>query len=158
MANSLSRFLFTMLLGAVLTPLAGYVGSLAFPSLIVVWSLSLFASVFVGLKVTAALLIVPGMFGAQFAWPVTCFLFPLVGLRLRPATPSAPFAFSTFGALFGGLSTYVLIASGSLFVNPRNQVEFVVASVIAGAVLGGIFGYSLWRYDRIYPVKSGAVG
>lgn len=159
MARSLLRFLFTMLLGAAVTPLAGYVGSLAFPGLIVAWSLSLFASIFVGLKVTAALLIVPGIFGAQFAWPVTCVLFPLVGLRWRPVTASATFAFSAFGALLGGLSTYVRIASGSLFVNPRNQFEFVAASVIAGAVLGGVFGYSLWRFDRVYPVRRAeAVG
>jgi hypothetical protein len=159
MARSLLRFLFTVLLGAAVTPLAGYVGSLAFPGLIVAWSLSLFASIVVSLKVTAALLIVPGIFGAQFAWPGTCVLFPLVGLRWRPVTASATFAFSAFGALFGGLSTYVRIASGSFFVNPRNQFEFVAASVIAGAVLGGVFGYSLWRFDRMYPVRRAeAVG
>jgi hypothetical protein len=154
MTRSLLRLLFTMLLGAAVTPLAGYIGSLAFPGLIVAWSLSLLASIFVGLKVTAALLIVPGIFGAQFAWPVTCVLFPLVGIRWRPATASATFVFSAIGALFGGLSTYVRIASGSLFVNPRDQFEFLAASLIAGAVLGGVFGYSLWRFDRMYPVRS----
>jgi hypothetical protein len=154
MTRSLLRLLFTMLLGAAVTPLAGYIGSMAFPGLIVAWSLSLLASIFVGLKVTAALLIVPGIFGAQFAWPVTCVLFPLVGIRWRPATASATFVFSAIGALFGGLSTYVRIASGSLFVNPRDQFEFLAASLIAGAVLGGVFGYSLWRFDRMYPVRS----
>ena len=153
MAISLLRFSFTMLLGAALTPLAGYIGSLAFPGLIVIWSWSLFASIFVDLKATAALLIVPSIFGAQFAWPITCVLFPLMGLRWRPFTVSATFGFSAMGALFGGLSTYVRTASGSLLVNPRDQFEFVVGSVIAGAVLGGIFGYSLWRFDRMYPVR-----
>jgi hypothetical protein len=143
-----------MLLGAALTPLAGYVGSLAVPGLFVIWSWSLFVSIFVDIRATAALLIMPGIFGAQFAWPITCVLFPLVGLRWRPLTLSATFGFFALGAPFGGLSTFVWIASGSLLVNPRDQFEFVVGSVIAGAVLGGIFGYSLWRFDRMYPVRG----
>ena len=65
MARSHSRIFFSVAVGVlayVLEP--GYVGSLAFPGLVVIWFWSVLISIFVGgAKATLALLIVPSMFG-----------------------------------------------------------------------------------------------
>jgi hypothetical protein len=82
-------------------------GGLAFPGLIVVWFWSVLISIFVGgTKAALALVIVPSMFGAQFAWPITCILFPLLGLIRQPATVSTAFVLSGCGAVLGASVTY----------------------------------------------------
>jgi hypothetical protein len=156
MARSHSRIFFSVAVGVSLTFLAGYVGSLAFPGLVVIWFWSVLISIFVGgAKATLALLIVPSMFGAQFAWPVTCILFPLIGLLRQPATISTVFVLSGCGALLGASITYARFATQTfVFVNPQNQLHFVVASAVAGAVLGGAFGFCLWRFDVAYPARG----
>jgi hypothetical protein len=155
MARSYSRIFFSIAVGISLTFLAGYIGSLAFPGLVVIWFWSLFISIFVGgAKATLALLIVPSMIGAQFAWPVTCILLPLIGLVRQPATISTVFVFSSCGLLLGASTTYVRLVTHLIFyVNPQNHLHFVLASAIAGAVLGGVFGFCLWRFDVAYPTR-----
>jgi hypothetical protein len=86
MVRSLLRLFYSAAIGVSLTFLAGYVGSLAFPAAIELWCWSLLISLFVNIKATAALLVTPSLYGAQFAWPVTCVLFPLIGLVRQPAT------------------------------------------------------------------------
>jgi hypothetical protein len=140
------------LVGGAVTLLAGYVGSFAFPAAIEIWVWGLFISVFVGgIKATTALLVMPGIFGAQFAWPVTCIFLPSIGVFRRPATMSSVFVFSGCGAVLGSLTTYVRFAARLLYVHPSNQIRFIIASAIAGVILGGIFGFCLWRFDVIYP-------
>ena len=155
MARSHSRIFFSVAVGVPLTFLAGYVGSLAFPGLVVIWFWSVLISIFVGAKATLALLIAPSMFGAQFAWPVTCILFPLIGLVRQPATMSTAFVLSGCGALLGASITYArFVTQTILFVNPQDHLRFVVASAISGAVLGGVFGFSLWRFDVAHPIRE----
>jgi hypothetical protein len=145
---------FSVVVGISLTFLAGYVGSFAFPEAVAIWFWSLLISVFAGgAKATAALLIVPSMFGLQFAWPVTCILLPLIGLVRQPATTSSVFVLSGCGALLGALVTRARFAVDLVFiVGLQNQSDFVIASAIAGAALGGMFGFCLWRFDVTYPL------
>jgi hypothetical protein len=155
MVRSLLRLFYSAAIGVSLTFLAGYVGSLAFPAAIELWCWSLLISLFVNIKATAALLVTPSLYGAQFAWPVTCVLFPLIGLVRQPATMSSVFALGACGALLGALTTYIRFASHLIyFVDERNQLDFVFASAIAGAVLGGVFGFCLWRFDVAYPLRG----
>jgi hypothetical protein len=156
MARSHSRIFFSLAVGVSLTFLAGYVGSLAFPEVVVVWFWSVLISIFVGdAKSTLALLFVSSMIGAQFAWPVTCILFPLMSLARQPATISTVFVLSSCGALVGASITYArFVAQLIVFVNPQNHPHFVVASAIAGAVLGGVFGFFIWRFDVAYPTRG----
>jgi hypothetical protein len=156
MARSHYRIFFSVAVGVSLTFLAGYVGSLAFPGLVVIWFWSVLISIFVGgAKATLALLIVPSMIGAQFAWPVTCILFPLIALVRQPTTISAVFVLSGCGALLGALVTYAkFVTQLIVFVNPQNHFHFVAASALAGAVLGGVFGFCLWRFDVAYPTRG----
>jgi hypothetical protein len=158
MARSHSRIFFSLAVGVSLTFLAGYVGSLAFPEVVVVWFWSVLISIFVGdAKSTLALLFVPSMIGAQFAWPVTCILFPLIGLVRQPATISTVFVFSGCGALLGASITYVRFVTHLVdFVTSQNHPHFVLASAIAGAVLGGVFGFCLWRFDVANPTRGPA--
>jgi hypothetical protein len=155
MARSHSRIFFSVAVVVSLTFLAGYVGSLAFPGLVVIWVWSVLISIFVGAKATLALLIVPSMFGAQFAWPVTCILFPLIGLVRQPATMSTVFVLTGCGALLGASITYArFVTQTILFINPQDHLRFVVASAISGAVLGGVFGFCLWRFDVAHPIRE----
>jgi hypothetical protein len=142
--------------GVLLTFLAGYVGSLAFPGVVVIWFWSVLISIFVGgAKATLALLIVPSMIGAQFAWPVTCILLPLIGLVQQPSTISTVFVLSGCGTLLGASISYArFVTQLIIFVNPQDHFHFVVASAIAGAVLGGVFGFCLWRFDVAYPTTG----
>jgi hypothetical protein len=158
MARSHSRIFFSVAVGVSLTFLAGYIGSLAFPGLVAIWLWSLLTSAFVGgAKATLALLIVPSMTGAQFAWPVTCILFPLIGLVRQPATISTVFVLSGCGTLLGASITYIRFVTHLIFyVNPQDHLHFVLASAIAGAVLGGVFGFCLWRFDVAYPTRGPA--
>jgi hypothetical protein len=123
---------------------------------VLIWFWSVLISIFVGgAKATLALLIVPSMIGAQFAWPMTCILFPLIGLIRQPATISTVFVLSGFGALLGASITYArFVTQLIVFVNPQNHPHFVLASAIAGAVLGGVFGFCLWRFDVAYPARE----
>jgi hypothetical protein len=106
-------------------------------------------------NVTIGDLVTPSLYGAQFAWPVTCVLFPLIGLVRQPATMSSVFALGACGALLGALTTYTRFATRLIFfVDERNQLDFVFASAIAGAVLGGVFGFCLWRFDLAYPLRG----
>ena len=147
---------FSVAVGVPLTFLAGYVGSLTFPGMALIWLWSLLISIFAGgAKAALALLIVPSIFGAQFAWPVTCILLPLIGLVRQPATISTVFVLSGCGVLLGASITYVRFVTHLIFfVNPQDQPHFVAASAIAGAVLGGVFGFCLWRFDVAYPTAG----
>jgi hypothetical protein len=159
MARSRSRIFFSVAVGVSLTFLAGYIGSLAFPELVVIWFCSVLISIFGGAKLTLVLLIVPSIVGAQFAWPVTCILFPLIGVVRQPATILTVFAFSGCGALLGASITYTrfvtqLIPQLIPIVDPQNQLRLVVASAFSGAILGGVFGFCLWRFDVAYPARG----
>ena len=61
-----SRMFFSVAVGVPLTFLAGYVGSLAFPGMSLIWLWSLLISIFAGgAKATLALLIVPSRFSGH---------------------------------------------------------------------------------------------
>lgn len=156
MAKSHARILFSVAVGVSLTFLAGYIGSLAFPWLVVIWLWSLLISIFVGgAEAALALLIVPSVIGAQFAWPLTCILFPLISLVRQLATISTVFVLSGCGAFLGGSITYVRFVTHLIFyVNPQDHLHYVLASAFTGAVLGAVFGFCLWRFDVAYRTRS----
>jgi|APCry1669192522_1035417.scaffolds.fasta_scaffold05460_3 hypothetical protein len=144
------RFLFSVLLGLLLTPLAGFFGALAIPGAAVFWLIGFVPSVFLGVKAAAAMLAIPTLFGASFAWPVTCLVLPTAGLFWRPATAWSPLFFAGVAGLTGGALTYLRFKAGFLptYINPINTTLFSVASIYAGVLLGALFGLWLWRFDR----------
>lgn len=82
-------------------------------------------------------------------------LHPFPFDRSRSATISTVFVLSGCGALLGASITYArFVTQLIVFVNPQNHPHFVVASAIAGAVLGGVFGFCLWRFDVAYPARE----
>jgi hypothetical protein len=65
------------------------------------------------------------------------------------------FVLSGCGALMGAFITYArFVAQLIVFVHPQNHLHFVVASAFTGAVLGGAFGFCLWRFDVAYPARE----
>jgi hypothetical protein len=59
------------------------------------------------------------------------------------------------GRDLGGSITYTRFVTHLIFyVNPHNHLLLVLASAIAGAVLGGAFGFCLWRFDVAYPTRG----
>jgi hypothetical protein len=158
------RLFFLVLIGALLTPLAGYIGALAIPNLIPVWlaGLVLMFGTKTGLNAVLILFIFPALYGAKWIWPVTCVIFPLVGLLLRRSTARTPWLFLAIGCVGGAAIVYALVEfrlylpAGlrvGLF-NKINLTTFMLAGSVAGAALGALYGYILWRTDRWWSVPG----
>jgi hypothetical protein len=132
------RLCVSLLLGAALTPLAGYVGALAMPALMTLWFWSIVVSLWaMSLKLAAVLFLLPSLEGAKYAWPVTCILLPLtVGMQSR-ARWWTPLVCLLVGATGGLLVVYL-----------QNRWNLAPAAGLAGAILGLTFGYVIWLADR----------
>ena len=138
------RLCVSLLVGAALTPLAGYVGALAMPALVTVWFWSIvFSLLTMNLKLAALLILVPGLEGTKYVWPITCILLPLtVGVqgRARWWTPLVCLLVGVPGVLF--------------VVYLQNRWDLALAAGLAGAILGLTFGYVIWLVDRHIPIAA----
>jgi len=146
-----SRLTYCVLVGALLTPFAGYLGALAIPGMALLWAAGIVVALFSAPKGALVLLVLPALAGAKFAWPVTCVVLPLTGLLLRRATAWAVPIGLVVGLTAGMLATYLTMISGLMLVNPKDHLSFAIGGGVAGAVLGAIFGFALWRFDHTYP-------
>ena len=142
------RFVIYVALGALLLPLAAIVGSLSIRGAPEVWGLALLFTVLSGeLKAVFAMIITPVIFAAQYAWPVTCVLFPIVGVMLKPRAFNIA-VFSVLGALAGPASVYATAKLGlSPFLSARGLQDFILTGVVSGAILGLVFGFAVWRIN-----------
>jgi hypothetical protein len=149
-SDGMRRAFLILATGAILTPLIGYVGALAFPKLVIVWLYGVwFAGATGGLKAALVGLIVPGLYGLKWGWPVTCVILPLTAFILPRLGALSPFVFLVIGAAAELAVTYLTIVLGLEFVNPTNLHGFLRAGLLAGAVVGLVFGFVLWRIDHL---------
>ncbi|WP_300184072.1 hypothetical protein [Bradyrhizobium sp.] len=131
-----------------MTLLAGYVGLIFLPSLLAVW----FGAVLV--FALPVVVVAPVLVGAQIAWPVTCVALPVAAMAVRPAKAWAPVFLSVVGAGSGLISGKLLARS----VGYGTMEDLLWACVFSGAFLGALFGYAMWRFDRLSPIEVEATG
>lgn len=137
------RMFFSVLLGIAVTPLAGFIGSLVFPLLVIasLWAIL----VGKGLMVLWAM----SLLGAKFIWPVTIVFFPLLSAILSPAGVWVPYAFMVLGGFAGFATAYTFVCLGSSPIpDPKDWQVFVAATVLASTLLGLLYGYWLRRFDQ----------
>jgi hypothetical protein len=138
------RLCFSLLLGAALTPLAGYLGAMTMPSLVTAWFWSLAVSLsLMSLKLAAVLVLVPGLEGMKYAWPVTCILLPFTVNVQSRARWWTPFVCLLVGATGGLVVVYL-----------QNRWVLAPAAGFAGATLGIVFGYVIWLFERHIPIAE----
>jgi hypothetical protein len=157
MNQTTMRLGFSIVLGLLVTPLAGFIGAVMFPGLLIIWLVptvySLLA-IFAGpspaeaMKTLLAMLSIPALTGAYFAWPVTCIILPVAAALWRPVTAWASLVFLFVGFIAGGLTTYVLVRAPWIKINSNDHANLYLAGVFAGAIYGSLFGRVMWRYDR----------
>lgn len=142
--------------GFILTPLAGFIGAVMFPALLIIWLSALVYSivgVFTGpapltaFNAVLLMLSVPAVAGAYFIWPVTCIVLPLAAALWRPTTAWASLVFCFVGILAGGLAVYMIVEMRLTKIQ-SDHVSYYLAGMIAGAVCGSLFGRAMWRYDQ----------
>ena len=73
-------------------------------------------------------------------------ILPLAAVFLRPVTHVSVLAFVLIGLVGGPLSfaSISLVSGGPLHLD-----TLAIASAVTGTILGAIFGFALWRYDKI---------
>ncbi len=127
--------------------LAGYVGLVFLPSLLAVWLVAVLAFA------SPVVVVAPVLVGAQIAWPVTCVALPLSAMAIRSAKASAP----VFLSLIGAGSALI---SGKLLARTvgYGTTDLLWACVFSGAFLGALFGYAMWRFDRLGTTEVEAAG
>lgn len=143
-----TRLWIIVLLMLGMTLLAGYVGLVFLPSGLVMWLGAAF------LSASPVVVVAPVLVGAQIAWPVTCIALPVAALVIRPAKAWAPVFLSTVGT-GSGLISAILLAP-SVFYGPVRDLLW--ACLFSGAFLGALFGYVMWRFDRLSPIEVEARG
>jgi hypothetical protein len=148
MTRPLLRFVVLLSIGAALAPISGYFAGLAFGKELVIWFVATLVGAFVdGAKGVLVMLALPGVFGATWAWPVTCVVFPLTALFVR-GSAGTPWLFAVIGAATGAATAYAWIASG---LKPL-QAEiggYLAGGAVGCLAVGAIFGFALWRIDVI---------
>lgn len=151
----LRRLFFLLLVGAVLTPVAGYLGALAFPDTIPVWLYSHFLIIIAGgsLKNIAALFATPATYGIKLAWPVTCVVLPLAGALLPPPNTWSPIILLVIGSVAGAATPYILAKLQVGLIDSTNVGAYIAAGAIAGAVIGMVFGIIVRGLDLVLQSK-----
>jgi hypothetical protein len=142
------RLWIILLLMIGMTLFAGYVGLVFLPSLLAVWlgAVLVFAS--------PVVVVAPVLVGAQIAWPVTCVSLPVAAMVIRPAKAWAPVFLSVIGAGSGLISGKLLARTAGY----GTTEDLLWACVFSGAFLGALFGYAMWRFDRLSPIGVEATG
>lgn len=148
------RILFLTALGLILAPFAGYLGATTMPSLVIIWLWSLAIAIFSNLKAAATLAAMPGLVGTLVAWPLTCIMFPVAGLIFSPARFWAPAAFLVIGCIGGVAAIYASSHFWPVFVYAKNWTDFVLPAAFAGGILGALYGFALWRFDRHLRLRT----
>lgn len=131
-----------------MTLFAGYVGLVFLPSLLAVWMGAVLAFA------SPVVVVAPVLVGAQIAWPVTCVALPVAAMVTRPAKAWAPVFLSVVGAGSGLISGKLL----SRTVGYGTTEDLLWACVFSGAFLGVLFGYAMWRFDRLSPIEVESTG
>jgi hypothetical protein len=101
------------------------------------------------LKAVTAVLIATAIYGAQFAWPVTCVVFPAITLALRRSNAFTPLLLSAVGAVAGPSLVYLLVKMKMVLLNQTDLDHFMIGGLASGAVLGATFGFAVWRFDHL---------
>jgi hypothetical protein len=143
-------------LGLSLLPLAALAGAIAEPAILSLWGLSLLFAIFTfEFKLFFAAIIAPMILAAKLAWPVTCVLFPAFAFVYRRRGPLDIAIFAILGAVAGPVLVFALAKLGwPIFISPRSVGSFLRMACASGAILGAIFGYAIWRIDRITNVPA----
>ncbi|TCU71272.1 hypothetical protein EDE08_106269 [Bradyrhizobium sp. R2.2-H] len=142
------RLWIILLLMIGMTLSAGYVGLIFLPSLLYVWLVAALAFA------SPVVVVAPVLVGAQIAWPATCVALPVAAMVIRPARAWAPALLSVIGAGSGLISAKL---SGRT-VGYGTTEDLLWACVFSGALLGALFGYVMWRLDRLSPIEVEAGG
>ena len=155
MTRPLLRLIVLLLVGAVLAPLSGYFAGLALGKELLIWFVATLVGAFVdGTKGVLTMLALPGVFGAMWAWPLTCVVFPLAALFAR-GDARAPWLFAAIGAIAGAATAYGWIALG-LKPLQGEVAQYLAAGATGGLGAGLIFGFALWRIDAILAHRAPA--
>jgi hypothetical protein len=142
------RFVVLCLVGVALAPISGYFAGIALGKELVIWFVATLVGGFVdGAKGVLVMLALPGVFGAIWAWPLTCVVFPLAALFVRGSTRT-PWLFAAIGAGAGAVTAYGWIALG-LKPLQADIAQYLAAGATGGLGAGMIFGFALWRIDVI---------
>ncbi len=113
-----------------------------------IWFVATLFGAFVGgAKGVLVMLALPGVFGATWAWPVTCVVFPLVALFVRGSarTPSAVRRDRRRCRCGDGLR---LDRIGPQAIAGGDH-RLLVGGAVGCLAVGAIFGFALWRIDVI---------
>lgn len=138
-------------LGLTLLPLAALAGAIAEPAMLKLWGLSLLFAIFtIEFKLFFAAIVGPMIFAAKLAWPVTCVLFPVFALLCPRKGPLDIAIFAVIGAVAGPVLVFAVAKLGwPFFISARSVGSFLRMAAASGAILGAVFGYAIWRIDRI---------
>ena len=144
-------FVLYLAVGLLLLPLAALAGAIAEPSALNLWILSLLFTIFtLQFKLFFAAIVAPMIFAAKLPWPVTCVIFPITAFYCPRKGPFDIAIFVILGAVAGPIAIFATVKLGwPLFISPRSVGSFMRMAATSGAVLGAIFGYAIWRIDRI---------
>jgi putative flippase GtrA len=138
---------FTILLGIALTPLAGFLGVVV-SALSPLWLFGLGLGLLAA-PVFLAVSLVTVFKGALYAWPLTCMILPLTAVFVRPVTHISFLVFALVGLIGGPLSFTFMSSMSDAAMHPDSFRSLAAASAFAGVILGTIFGFIVWRYDRL---------
>ena len=143
-------FLFPAL-GLTLLPLAALAGAIAEPAMLKVWGLSLLFAIFtIEFKLFFAAIVGPMIFAAKLAWPVTCVVFPVFAILCPRKGPSDIAIFAILGVVAGPILVFACAKLGwPFYISARSVGSFIRMAAASGAILGAVFGYAVWRIDRI---------
>jgi hypothetical protein len=151
MSHYVVRFLWLFLLGALLTPVAGYIGVFLFGWIVLFWLIQLVLFL-VGAGVPPQFVdhfFWPALYGIKWAWPTTCVLFPVAGAYWSQSNMLTPLVFSIFGLICGLATISIVAVIDPQSIAPAEKVYFITGGSFAGAIIGALFGFALWRIDSI---------
>lgn len=148
---------FTILLGLALTPLAGLLGVIS-SAMLPMWLFGLGLGLLAGPAVLGIVSLVTMFQGALYAWPLTCVALPLAAVFVRPVTQATVPVFALIGLAGGPLSFALISRMSDGAMHSDSFRSLAIASAFAGVVLGAVFGFALWRYDKLMLKQAEPVG
>lgn len=135
-----------LILGAFLTPVAGWIGAIFFPVLLFL-SLGI-ALVSGSLKVIALGIGAPALYGVLLgSWIVTLVVLPAFAMLLRHRPTTLYLLCPVISGISGGL-VIALDLFGKINSSAALETQLIAAGAFSGFVVGAIFGRGMMEYLR----------